>query len=37
MIRWLQGCAFTVAAMIGGAFIALALAIGEPEEDRPWL
>lgn len=34
MTRWLQGCAFTLAALIGGVFLALALAIGDPEEVR---
>jgi predicted signal transduction protein with EAL and GGDEF domain len=34
MMRWLREAAFTVAMVIGGAFIALALAIGEPEEDH---
>ncbi len=32
MRRWIHETAFTIAALIGGAFIALALAIGDPEE-----
>ena len=34
-MRWLREVAFTVAILVGGFFVALALAIGEPEEDRP--
>lgn len=39
MIRWLRDLAFTLAVLIGSAFIALAVVIGEPDhqgEPEDW-